>query len=130
MLAKHFPDEPLGAVALNGPAEFSGRGNPQPRTRAVLGQQEHRHQSAMSARSTIVNFLELVTPPEATICAKAAVHWTAGRQDGHRARSCQREDTLRRFRPLARRRLRTRRPFLLLMRTRKPCVRRRRRLFG
>ena len=40
------------------------------------------------------------------------------------------DDTLRRFRPFARRRFRTRRPFFVLMRTRKPCVRRRRRLFG
>jgi hypothetical protein len=38
--------------------------------------------------------------------------------------------TVRRFRPLARRRLRTRRPFFVLMRTRKPCVRLRCRLLG
>jgi hypothetical protein len=40
------------------------------------------------------------------------------------------EETVRRLRPLARRRLRTRRPFFVLMRTRKPCVRRRRRRLG
>jgi hypothetical protein len=40
------------------------------------------------------------------------------------------DDTVRRFRPFARRRFRTRRPFLDFMRTRKPCVRRRRRLLG
>ena len=38
--------------------------------------------------------------------------------------------TVRRFRPFARRRFRTIRPFLVLIRTRKPCARRRRRLFG
>ena len=37
---------------------------------------------------------------------------------------------MRRLRPLARRRLRTCRPFLVAMRTRNPCVRLRRRRFG
>jgi hypothetical protein len=40
------------------------------------------------------------------------------------------EETVSRFRPLARRRFRTSRPFFVLIRTRKPCVRRRRRRFG
>jgi hypothetical protein len=39
-------------------------------------------------------------------------------------------DTTRRLRPLARRRLSTSRPFLWLIRSRNPCVRRRRRRFG
>jgi hypothetical protein len=38
--------------------------------------------------------------------------------------------TVSRFRPFARRRFKTRRPFFVLMRTRKPCVRARRRVFG
>jgi len=38
--------------------------------------------------------------------------------------------TVKRLRPFARRRLRTRRPFLVLIRTRNPCVPARRRLFG
>jgi hypothetical protein len=38
--------------------------------------------------------------------------------------------TVRRFLPFARRRFNTRRPFLVLIRTRKPCVRFRRREFG
>lgn len=40
------------------------------------------------------------------------------------------DETVSRLRPLARRRLRTSRPFLVLMRTRKPCVRLRRLLLG
>jgi hypothetical protein len=40
------------------------------------------------------------------------------------------DDTDNRLRPLARRRLRTVRPFLVAIRTRKPCVRRRRRVLG
>ena len=40
------------------------------------------------------------------------------------------DETVRRLRPLARRRLRTSRPFFVLMRTRKPCVRLRRRRLG
>jgi len=39
-------------------------------------------------------------------------------------------DTVRRLRPLARRRFRTRRPFFVLMRSRKPCVLRRRLRLG
>ena len=38
--------------------------------------------------------------------------------------------TVRRLRPFARRRLRTSRPFLVLIRTRNPCVRFRWRVFG
>jgi hypothetical protein len=48
--------------------------------------------------------------------------WACVRQAG--------EETVSRFRPLARRRFRTSRPFFVLMRTKKPCVRRRRRRFG
>ncbi len=40
------------------------------------------------------------------------------------------DETVRRLRPLARRRFRTSRPFFVLMRTKKPCVRLRRRRFG
>jgi hypothetical protein len=40
------------------------------------------------------------------------------------------EETVRRLRPLARRRFRTSRPFFVAMRTRNPCVRLRRRRFG
>ena len=39
-------------------------------------------------------------------------------------------ETVSRLRPLARRRFNTRRPFFVLIRTRKPCVRLRRRRFG
>ena len=40
------------------------------------------------------------------------------------------EETVSCLRPFARRRFRTRRPFFVAMRTRKPCVRSRRRRFG
>jgi hypothetical protein len=40
------------------------------------------------------------------------------------------DETVSRLRPLARRRFNTMRPFLVRMRTRNPCVRRRRRLLG
>jgi len=40
------------------------------------------------------------------------------------------ELTVNRLRPLARRRFSTRRPFLVLMRTRNPCARLRRRVLG
>ena len=43
---------------------------------------------------------------------------------------CYDDETVRRFRPFARRRFNTRRPFFVAILTRKPWVRRRRRLFG
>lgn len=46
------------------------------------------------------------------------------------SRRGQDDETVRRLRPFARRRLRTVRPFLVRIRTRKPCVRRRRRRLG
>lgn len=46
------------------------------------------------------------------------------------ARVIYEEETVRRLRPFARRRLSTRRPFFVAMRTRNPCVRLRRRRFG
>jgi hypothetical protein len=83
----------------------------------------------MCAEASIVHPLELVSPPEPAMLPKAVVHGRLTAAVVAAARD-QFEDTVSRFRPLARRRLRTSRPFFVLIRTRKPCVRRRRRLFG
>src|SRR5216683_7728628 len=61
-------------------------------------------------------------------------HWQIGPyafvRRGELARSAHSLLTVRRLRPFARRRLRTRRPFFVLMRTRNPCVRLRWRVLG
>ena len=57
--------------------------------------------------------------------AKRALQWVGLTCVGS-GRLAYDEETVRRFRPLARRRFKTRRPFLVLIRTRKPWVRARR----
>jgi hypothetical protein len=131
VLSEHLPNETFGSIPLHGSPQLLGCGDPEPRLIGLLGQQKYRHQPAMGANTAVVDLLEFLSPFQAAVCAEAAIH---GRPDTDgltlRPTAGQREDTVSRFRPFERRRLTTRRPFLVLMRTRNPWVRRRRRLFG
>jgi hypothetical protein len=129
VLPEYFPYQPFGTVADNRTAEFLGRGNPEPRLAVHSRQDEHRHQPAMQPRARLVHLLELGASADMPAGAKAVIHGTGGTEPKLR-RGYRGDDTLRRFRPFARRRFSTMRPFFVLMRTRNPWVRRRRRLFG
>jgi len=75
--------------------------------------------------------LELGVAADPPILAEPlGLHVLAGGKPADRRTFYAGDETVRRFRPFARRRFRTSRPFFVLMRTRKPCVRRRRRRLG
>jgi hypothetical protein len=107
-------------VPLDRAPELPGGGDAQPAARQVGGQCEQREEPAVDLGAAIVNLLVFGSPADTVIAAETS-HLAAG---GYSLL------TVRRFRPFARRRFRTRRPFFVLMRTRNPCVRARWRVFG
>ena len=80
-----------------------------------VGQEKDGAVAAVDSNAPLVDLLELRTPAD-------MFDWTESQ--GYSLL------TVRRLRPLARRRFSTRRPFFELIRTRNPCAFRRRRVFG
>jgi hypothetical protein len=112
--------QPLRPVPLDGrPQLFRGRHAETGSARPVGGH-EQRHVAAVGPRARVVGALELGT----------ATNPLGGRQTGPGQGFYRSSATVRRLRPLARRRFRTILPFLVAIRTRNPCVFFRRRLFG
>jgi hypothetical protein len=112
--SKQFARQALGAVANDRAANLAGRRNAKPRKPAGCVIDEDRHQPPVHLDARPVNCFELGPTPD-----------VFARTKRHRS-----SDTVRRLRPLARRRLMTCWPSLVAMRTKKPCVFLRRRLFG
>ena len=102
-------------VSLHRATQFLRRRDPQPSDGLLVRQQKKREIPAVDFGAAVVNLLEFGPPPDVLGRPKASRHSLL---------------TVRRFLPFARRRLRTRRPFLVLILTRKPCVRFLRRVFG
>jgi hypothetical protein len=102
------------AIADDGTANLPGGGDPEPRRRPVGGSYKNGHEPPAYASSRVVGLFE-VGPPA----------YVLGRAKSHRS-----SETVNRLRPLARRRFNTFWPSLVAIRTRKPCVFLRRRLFG
>jgi len=131
--AEQFAGEALGPVADNGSPEFARGGHAEPRSAGVRGhrfasQDEHGHEAAVPLRAVLVDVLEVGPPADALVRLESLGH--AGFLRRRRPVRRDAYETVRRLRPLARRRFRTRRPFLVLMRSRKPCVLRRRLRLG
>jgi len=130
--AEQLAGEALGSVADNGPPEFARRRDTESRpTRIRAGfasEHEHRHEAAVPLRAVLVDVLEVGPPADALVRLESLGH--AGFLRHRRLARRDAYETVRRLRPLARRRFRTRRPFLVLMRSRKPCVLRRRLRLG
>jgi hypothetical protein len=97
-------------------AQFPGRRDAEPADAGRVRQDEHRAVTAVGAGAPFVDLLELGAPADPFGGAKPRVAYSLL--------------TVRRLRPFARRRFNTRRPFLVLMRTRNPCVRLRCRVLG
>ena len=105
--SKNLSNQSFSSVSLDRVADLPGRRNPEPSHRPVVGQHEHRGVAAVDPNPTLVDLLELR--------ALANVFgWTEFQSYSLLTVSF--------FRPLARRRFSTRRPFFVLMRTRNPCV--------
>ena len=115
---KNLSYQSFRPVPLHRSAElFRGR-DAQPSDSAVVGEDEDRGIPAVELRAAVVNRLEL----------RAAAYVLGGAEPHAVGRYSLL--TVSRLRPLARRRFRTSRPFLVLIRTRKPCAFFRWRLFG
>ena len=107
MASKELSNEPFRPVPDHGVANLLAGGDAQPRRSELVCQGETGHEAASQPGAAFVD------PRKIRPTAQLAYY-----------------DTVSRLRPLARRRLRTVRPFLVAIRTRKPCVRRRRRVLG
>src|SRR5262249_13185724 len=103
---ENLSNQSFRSVSHDGATQFSGGRDSQAAVSERIGQHEHGAVAASDASAVIIDALELGSPADPFVRAES-----------------QSLLTVRRFRPLARRRFRTSRPFLVLMRTRNPCVR-------
>lgn len=109
---KELPSQPFGATSLNGCAHLPGRRHPQARVNLPVRYRKDHQQPSANPDASLVSVLELRPPPN-----------TRGPPEGFvvRHRSNQASSaTVSFFRPFARRRASTIRPFFVAMRTRKP----------
>jgi len=104
---KNLSNQSFSSIPLHRATEFPGRRDAQPPNPPLVGKEEHGGVAAAGANAARVHLLKLR--------ALADVFGGAEFQDYSLL-------TVRRFRPLARRRFSTRRPFFVLIRTRNPCV--------
>lgn len=114
VVAEQLSHQPFCAVANDGATNLPGGGDPEPGSRLMCGSRKHGHEPPTYAGPRVVSLLEI--GPPAYVLGWAKSHLSS--------------ETVRRFRPFARRRFNTCRPSLVAIRTRKPCVFFRRRLFG
>jgi hypothetical protein len=118
---KNLSDESFSSISLDGIAEFlRGCDSETGGTACAANQHKRRAESTVmtdTPRVDLLKFRPSVDPLRRT-------------ETRRRVHTLYSELTVRRFRPFARRRFRTRRPFFVLIRTRNPCVRTRRRRFG
>jgi len=114
----------FSSISLDGPSQLSSDRDSQTSGREPVRQNEECRIASMNSTALRVNFLEFWTASNSLVGSKKT-HLTFSLQ--LKAYSLL---TDRRLRPFARRRFSTRRPFFVLIRTRKPCVRLRCRVFG
>jgi len=115
-------NQSFSSVSYDRASQLLRRGNPKPPDREVVGENEECGETPVNSGAVLIDPLKISAAPDVLVRPEAT-HGRPGR-DGYSLL------TVRRLRPFARRRFRTIRPFLVLIRTRKPCARRRRRLFG
>ena len=104
---KDLSNQSFSSVSLNRAADLPGCCDPEPSHTPLIGQNEHRAVAAVDPNPARVDLLELRALAD-------VFGWTEPQSYSLL--------TVRRLRPLARRRFSTRRPFFVLMRTRNPCV--------
>ena len=120
MTPEDLPREALGAIPFNRGTELPAGRYAESRNCPAVGDDEERHETRRDPNARRIRPLEI--RPAAN---------PLGRRESERGNHgyCS-SDTVKRLRPLARRLLRTIRPFFVAMRTLKPCVFLRRRVFG
>jgi len=120
MTPEDLPSESLGAISLDRGTELPARRDAHPGHRPGVRGDEQRHEAPGYSNAGRVRSLEIRPSPH-PLGLREPERWHHG--------YCSSE-TVRRLRPLARRRLRTMRPFFVAIRTLKPCVFFRRRVLG
>ena len=104
---KDLSNQSFSSISLNRAADFLGRRYPESSHTPLIGEQKDRAVAAVHANTVLVYLLELRPAADVFDWAESQSYSLL---------------TVRRLRPLARRRFNTRRPFFVLMRTRNPCV--------
>ena len=138
-LTENLSNQSFSAISLNRIPELPRCHDAKPRRAGRAGRDDERQKTCVHPESRVENPLKLHPATEPLVGAEAMgpgrrrllvlTHWLCMTARG-RGGLVYDEETVKRFRPLARRRFRTSRPFLVLIRTRNPWVRRRRRRFG
>ena len=131
LVLEYLPHPALGAVSHDGAADLSRRRNPEPGHRLAGGPGEDRHKPPARAGAGLISLLKIRPPANmlrAVESSRAPLGWRPGLWG--LCQSYRSSETVRRFRPFARRRFNTCCPSLVAIRTRNPCVFLRRRVFG
>jgi hypothetical protein len=104
---KDLSNQSFSSISLYRAADLPGRRDPEPSHAPIVGQEKDRAVAAVESNPPLVDLLELRALAD-------VLGWTEFQSYSLLTVSF--------FRPLARRRFSTRRPFFVLMRTRNPCV--------
>ena len=138
---ENLSNQSFSSVALDRPPQFPRGGDPQTANRQPVRQEEKGAETAANPGAPFIDLLKIGA--SANVLVGAEFHRQPSVFSHQLSLACalsgadSREPkadysllTESRLRPLARRRLSTSRPFLVLMRTRNPCARLRWRVFG
>ena len=104
---ENLSNQSFSSISFNRAADLPGRRNPEPPHSPIVGQDEDRTVAAVESNTSLVDLQELRATAD-------VLGWMEFQSYSLLTVSF--------FRPLARRRFNTRRPFFVLMRTRNPCV--------
>lgn len=119
---ENFPNQSFSPIPSNRVPELPGRHDPESSWRRRAWSEQDREITRRDAVSRVEDPLELRPPSHALrLAERVRRHGAISRQD---------DETESRFRPLARRRFSTSRPFFVAIRVRNPCVFLRRRRLG
>ena len=125
-MPEELAHQALGPVPPDRPSDPARRDDAQPAPVQTVRKREQNEITAVDADTLPLHAEELPPAPDPVEPGKIPIHVCAPPLCAAQTR----QETERRFRPLARRRLRTSLPVFVLMRLRNPWVRLRRRLFG
>jgi hypothetical protein len=120
MTPEDLPGEPFSAISLNCGTELPPGRHAEPRHRPAIRNDYQRHEATRYANTGRIRPFEV----------SSAAYPLGGCQSERCDHGYCSSDTVKRLRPLLRRLLRTIRPFFVAIRTLKPCVFLRRRVFG
>ena len=126
--AEQFAQASLGPIANDGVANPAGGNDPQPIAIERVGPADQRQKRRRDAPAAALHDIEFGARSQPQRPMERARH--GARRRAHCGATDQFVETVSRFRPLARRRFSTMRPFLVRIRTMNPWVRLRRRRLG